>query len=201
MGYSPQNDSLWPVSLNWWWVTRTWPSAIVSMQWTATTKRVSRTPLFTTTPHLRLFNASTGVASVCMRSVSEIVPVIEFHASKDAWRHPGTASIHRCLLRIKGDGPGLNRKGLKPPFSDILACFTYLETVVVETGRGFWTGDVQSVIVALHKGSGVEVQHRTSDEALKLALQAKKSPSRSTSAGPLSPLWCLQRSTELWDKL
>ena len=162
-------------------------------------KRVSKMSRFTTTPHLRLLNASTGVASVYMSSGPEDAPVIEFHARQISRRHSGAARVHHCLLRIKSDSPGLYPKGLKPPFGNIISRFAYLETVVVETGRGFETDDVQSLIEALHdsEGGGVEVQHRTSDEAHKLALQAKKSPSRSMGA---SPFWCLQWNTDEWDK-
>lgn len=128
--------------------------------------------------------------------------IIEFHASQDAWRQPGAACIHHCLLRIKREhGPGseLYPKGLKS-FSDILARFAYLETVVIETVDGFETDDVQPLIEALRKFSMVEVQCRTFDGAHKLALEAKKNPSHSTSTGLLSPFWCLQRDTDEWDR-
>lgn len=135
-----------------------------------------------------------------MTSVISPPLLIEFHACQDAWRHPGVACIHHCLLRIVSDGAELDPKGLKPPFGGILARFAYLEIVVLETHHKFKTDNVQPLIEALREGCTVEVHHRTFDEAHKLALEVKKGPSHSTSAGLLSPLWCLQRFANLWDK-
>lgn len=124
---------------------------------------------------------------------------VEFHVSlEDDSLHLGAARIHHCLLRVQDSWnvEGLT-KGLTT-IGDIFAHFVYLETVVLETGRGLETDDVQPLIEALRKVCRVDVRRRTSDEAHELALQVKKNSSRFMSAGLLSPFWCLQEHTEDW---
>ena len=125
-----------------------------------------------------------------MHSLGSESPHCEFHISQDDSLHLGAARIHHCLLRV-----GFNRdvEALTNDLTaigDIFAHFVYLETVVLETGRWLKADDVQSPIEALRRVCRVDVRHRTYDEAHELALQVKKSPSRSMSAGLLSPLWC-----------
>lgn len=124
----------------------------------------------------------------------------EFHASQDKWQHLDAACIHHCLLRVFDRNGAQALAGDVTKIGNSLAQFTYLETVVLETGNRLEMDDVQSLIEALRKVITAEVQHRTCDEAHKLALQAKKSPSRPITAGLLSPFWCLQEHVEKWDK-
>ena len=81
---------------------------------------------------------------------------------------------------------------------DTFARFAYLETVVLETGYALGAKHVPPLLEVLRKVCRADVRHRTSAEAHELALQVKKSPSRSMSAGLLSPLWCLQGHTKQW---
>ena len=88
--------------------------------------------------------------------------------------------------------------GLKA-LGETLAQFAYLETVVLETGHWFDIDKVPSLLELLRNTCGADVQHRTFEGAHKLALQAKKSPSRSTGWGLLSPFWCLEeRAASQW---
>ena len=105
--------------------------------------------------------------------------------SQDNSQHSGAARIHHCLLRVP-DAEVAQKltKGLQSN-SDIFAHFAYLETVVLETGYKFKIEDVQSLTEALRKVCRAEVRHRTCEEALKLALDAKKGAAYSPGAGLL----------------
>ena len=74
---------------------------------------------------------------------------------------------------------------------ETLAQFTLLDSVVLETSHRFDIDKVPSLVELLRNTCRADVQHRTSDDAHKLALQAKKSPSCFTGGGLLSPFWCL----------
>ena len=133
--------------------------------------------------------------------IGSVVPSlhIELHISRDDSLHLGAARIHHCLLRVKYSGSVQILTEGSTAIGDLFAHSAYLETVVVETGLRFKTDHVQALIDALREGCTVEVHNRTSDEAHELALQAEKSPSRSISAGLLSPYWCLQERAEDWE--
>ena len=93
----------------------------------------------------------------------------------------------------------LEEPGSLKALCETLAQFTYLETVVLETSHRFNIDKVPSLLELLHDTCGADVQHRTCEDAHKLALQAKKSPSRSTGGGLLSLFWCLEeRGWQLW---
>lgn len=85
-----------------------------------------------------------------------------------------------------------------PKLGDIFVQFANLETVILETGYGLEMDDVQSLVEVLREMSTAQVQHRTGDEAHKLALRAKKSSSLPT-RGVLSPFWCLQEHVDYWE--
>lgn len=122
---------------------------------------------------------------------------LEFHTSHADWRHPGVACIHHCLLRVD-DSKDLMK--ILTEIGDTFPRFAYLETVVLETSRTLLADDVQPLLEALRKVcDGVEVQLRTADEAHKIALEAKESPSHSTSIGLLSPFWCVEGFVGIWD--
>lgn len=124
---------------------------------------------------------------------------VEFHASQDDSLHFGAARIHHCLLRVHdSDNVQALTEGLST-IGDAFTTLAFLETVVLETDRTLETDHVQPLLEALRKVCGVDVQHRTCDETHKLALQAKKSPSRSTGAGLLSPFWCLHEHVDYWE--
>ena len=76
---------------------------------------------------------------------------------------------------------------------DTLNQFPCLETVVVESHHKLEEAPIQSLLGSLRKvcKANVEVQHRTCDEAHKIAVQAKED---STIAGLLSPYWCQDMS-------
>ena len=76
---------------------------------------------------------------------------------------------------------------------DTLVRFAHLESVVLETSSMLSADETQGLLNALREASGVEVQHRTCDQAHKLALEAKKNSAHFVSAAPLSPFWCLER--------
>lgn len=127
---------------------------------------------------------------------------VEFHASQDDTQHSGAARIHHCLLRAQDSNDVQVLTNGLTTIGDTFTHFAYLETVVLEIGYELELDDVQSLAEALRKacGAGVTVRYRTCEEAHKLALQAKKSPSsRSTSAGLLSPFWCLQEHVPNWE--
>ena len=127
---------------------------------------------------------------------------IEFHSRQGDPHHSGAARVHACLLRVwqyetvqELEGTG----GLKA-LGETLAQFAYLETVVLETGHLFDNDKVPLLLELLRDICGADVQHRTCDDAHKLALQAKNSPSRSTGGGLLSPFWCLKKHVLRWDE-
>ena len=117
---------------------------------------------------------------------------IEFHSRQGDPHHSGAARIHACLLRVRDYETVLNlekTESLKA-LGETLAQIAYLETVVLETGRWFDINKVPSLLESLRDTCGADVQHRTCDDAHKLALEAKKCPSHSTGGRLLSPFWC-----------
>ena len=127
---------------------------------------------------------------------------IEFHSRQVDPHHSGAARVHACLLRVVRNyvtGENLESTESLKAIGETLVQFTYLETVVLETGHRFDIDKVPSLLESLRNTCGADVQHRTCDDAHKLALQAKKSPSRSTGAGLLSPFWCLKKLWWRWD--
>ena len=125
---------------------------------------------------------------------------IEFHSRQDDPHHSGAARVHVCLLRVRYETVReLKKTGSLKALGETLAQFAYLETVVLETGHRFDIDKVPPLLELLRNTCGAGVQHRTCDDAHKLALRAKNSPSRSTGEGLLSPFWCLERHVELWD--
>ena len=114
---------------------------------------------------------------------------VEFHAIQDGPSHPDTARIHHCLLRVGSNADLTEVTQHLALLGDTLTQFTYLETIVVETGHGVESADIQFNLEALRKISGAEVRHRTCDDAHKVALQVKKGTARVLEIGPLSPIW------------
>ena len=93
----------------------------------------------------------------------------------------------------------LEETGSLKALGETLAQFAYLETVVLETSHQFDIDKVPSLVELLRNTCRADVQHRTSDDAHKLALQAKKSLSCSTGGGVLSPFWFLEKHERRWD--
>ena len=126
---------------------------------------------------------------------------IEFHSRQGDSHHSGAARVHACLLRVWQYATvlELEKAGSLKALGETLAQFAYLETVVLETRHQFDIDKVPSLLESLRNTRGADVQHQTCDDAHKLALQAKKSPSRSTGGGLLSPFWCLGRYRYNWD--
>ena len=131
---------------------------------------------------------------------------IEFHSRQDDPHHSGAARVHACLLRVSGYESGyetvqkLEETGGLKALGETLAQFMLLETVVLETSYGFDIGiEVPPLLESLRDTCWANVQHRTCEDAHKLALQAKKSPSCSTGGGLLSPFWCLKDDVWRWD--
>ena len=172
------------------------------MQWTRAVEHVSSMFLFATTHFLHqilsIGNASTGVASVHTDYPGPSLQV-EFHVSQDDSLHLGAARIHHCLLHLHDSDDVRALRGDLTAIGDLFSHFAYLETVVLEIGHELETDNVQPLIEALRKVCRADVRHRTSEEAHELALQAKKSPSRSFSAVLLSPFWCLQEHVHWWE--
>ena len=118
---------------------------------------------------------------------------IEFHSRQGNPHHSGTARVHACLLRVLDYDTVQNLEetgGLKA-LGETLAQFAYLETVVLETSHPFDIDKVPSLLELLRNTCRADVQHRTCDDAHKLALQAKKSPSRSTGGGHYTLTSCI----------
>ena len=116
---------------------------------------------------------------------------IEFHSRQVDPHHSGAARVHACLLRVLDYDTVQNLEetgGLKA-LGETLAQFAYLETVVLETSHRFDIDEMPPLLELLRETCGANVQHRTCEDAHKLALQVKKSPSHST-GGLLSPFWC-----------
>ena len=124
----------------------------------------------------------------------------EFHANQDTAQHPGATCINHCLLRVWDRSYIRAATEALTAIGDAFTGFAYLQTMVLETSHELDTDDVQSLTKALRKALGVAIQHRTSEEAHKLALRAKKSYSLSASEGLLSPFWCLQEHVKEWDQ-
>lgn len=120
---------------------------------------------------------------------------VEFHASHNA------GHIGHCLLRV------YDHNGTRALTDDLITLgdtfvhFSHLETVVLETSRGLEIDEIQTSTERLRKVCRPEVvvQHRTCDDAHKLALEAKESASRPSNAGLLSPFWCLQEGAKDWN--
>ena len=120
---------------------------------------------------------------------------IEFHSRQHDSHHSGAArEVHACLLRVwqYETVQKLEETGGLKALGETLAQFAYLETVVLETSHEFDIDEVPSLLESLRSTCRADVQHRTCEDAHKLALQAKDSPSRSTGGGLLSPFWCGQ---------
>ena len=124
---------------------------------------------------------------------------IEFHLRQDDSHHSGVARIHACLLRVRTYETARELEKSLVAVGETLAQLTLLETVVLETSQEVDVERLPSLLESLRKTCRAEVQHRTCDEAHKLALQAKNSPSRSTGGGLLSPFWCLEKHVYTWD--
>ena len=127
---------------------------------------------------------------------------IEFHSRQAGTQSSGTARIHACLLRVLSDGGKDRLEKDSRALGEALALLTFLEVVVLETSHWINNDDVSSLLGWLRNGCSVGVQHRTCNEAHKLALQAKKSPSPLTGGGLLSPFWCSDQPvtyTSLYD--
>ena len=120
---------------------------------------------------------------------------IEFHSRQGDPHHSGAARVHACLLRVQWYEQ-LEKAGDLKALGETLAQFMFLETVVLETSDQFDIDEVPSLLEWLRNTCRADVQHRTCDEAHKVALQAKKSPSRSTGGQLLSPFWCLKHLTD-----
>lgn len=142
-----------------------------------------------------MLNLSIGVVSMHVNFYA-LDTHVEFYMSRDNLLLSGAAPIRHCLLRVQSEEEPLLIEFLTT-IADVFTQFAYLETVVIETGPGVY--DVQILTDSLRKVNRVVVQHRTTDDGHKLALQAKNSPSCSTSAGLLSPFWCLQEDAENWE--
>ena len=82
--------------------------------------------------------------------------------------------------------------------SDSFSRLTWLDTVVLETGRDLGAKDVQWLFEALFLGCWVPVYHRTCDDAHRIALHAKNGSSGSADAGLLSPFWCFEEHAWRW---
>ena len=83
--------------------------------------------------------------------------------------------------------------------SEVFARFAHLETIVLETGRQLVIGNVEPLLEALRTGSGADVQHRTCDDGLRLALGVKMGTDEDADAGLLSPFWCLKTHVRIWE--
>ena len=123
---------------------------------------------------------------------------IEFHSRQGDPHHSGAARVHACLLRVQWYEQ-LEKAGDLKALCETLAQFTLLDSVVLETSSRFDIDKVPSLVELLRNTCRADVQHRTSDDAHKLALQAKKSLSRPTGGGVLSPFWFLEKHERRWD--
>lgn len=128
---------------------------------------------------------------------------VEFwHASQGDSQHLGAAGIHQYLLRTYDSVSGV---ALVKDLTVLFADLAHLETVVLKTGDHcgqVQTHNIQSMIEALRKACRAEItiEHRTCEDALTLALQAKKSTARPPGAPLLSPFWCLPTRDESWER-
>ena len=122
------------------------------------------------------------------------------HSRQGDPHHSGAARVHACLLRVwkYETVPELEKAGSLKALGETLVQFAYLETVVLETRHQFDIDKVPSLLELLRNTFRADVQHRTCNDAHKLALQAKKSPSRFTGGGLLSPFWCLKEHVWRW---
>ena len=145
---------------------------------------------------LRALYAPTGV---CWIEIDDDLQ-IEFHSRQDGTQSSGTARIYACLLRVLSDGGRKDLEKNSRALGEALASLTFLDVIVLETGNRINDGEVSSLLGSLREACRVEVQHRTCDEAHQLALQAKKSHSRSAGGGLVSPFWCLEKHAYAWHR-
>ena len=115
---------------------------------------------------------------------------VEFYARQEKNRHrpSSSARVCHCLLRVHDQAHLEILTTVLPQLTSALVGFSFLETVVFETGAECGDG-IQPVLDALRPTVGAEVQHRTCDDAHKVALQVKKGTARVLEMGPLSPIW------------
>ena len=123
---------------------------------------------------------------------------VEFYAKQFGLQRTGTAHICHCLLRARNSSNVQTLLKGSASLGKPLSRLPYLETVFFESSHELEAASVQPLLESLGKACRVEVQHRTCDEAHKLAVQAKKSPSRSTGGGLVSPFWCLEKNRRKW---
>ena len=143
---------------------------------------------------IHAFYVPTGVAWVDTTNLH-----IEFHSRQDSPQHPDAARIYACVLRVHGTGNQLEHLKTKlAELGKILSRLAFLEIVVLETGYNLTVNEIPSLLESLHDTCRVEVRHRACEEAHKLVLQARKSPSRSTVGSLLSSVWCLQKHSYYW---
>ena len=116
---------------------------------------------------------------------------VEFHSRQDSPQHTGAVRIHTCLLRVLDSARVWKFEHNLSALGDTLSKLTALQSVVLETSHYVNVDDVTLMLQSLRDTCRVEVQHRTCDDAHKLALQIKKSPFRTRGEGLLSPYWCL----------
>ena len=138
---------------------------------------------------------SSGVASAHIGPAFQV----EFHADQYDTRQR-FARVHHCLLRVRDrrDVQALTQSEVGTALRDSFAQFAHLESLVVETGHALVSDpDVESLLDLLSASSTSNVQHRTSDEAHALALEAK-STTLPSSAGLLSPFWCAPEYASKW---
>ena len=93
----------------------------------------------------------------------------------------------------------MERTGNLKALRENLAQFAYLETVVLETGRQLMVEDIEALLEALRAGSRADVQHRTCDDGLRLALGVKTDTDGDADARLLSPFWCLKTHVRIWE--
>ena len=122
----------------------------------------------------------------------------EFHSRQDRAQSSGTARIHTVLLRVLSSNQREKLEKNSGALGKALASLTFLDVIVLETGDRINDTEVSSLLESLRDTCGADVQHRICEDAHKLALQAKKSRTRSTGGGLLSPFWCLEEGAQRW---
>ena len=140
-------------------------------------------------------------AVLWMRTGSSTKLHLEFHAKQTQLR--GVAHVHHCLVRVAREHNLRTLKERVLQLRHTLARFPCLETLVIETPNREDFGDAQAIeplVEELQAALSANVQHRTCDDAHKVAMQARKATGRSVHghAELVSPFWLLNEHGWLW---
>ena len=122
---------------------------------------------------------------------------VEFHLTSSSPDQSGPAYINAVLIRVRDTHTTLERS--LSDLGGLLALSPPHTSLVLETGKHVDSADVQSLLDILSGAGGVAVQHRTCDDAHRLAHRAEPTGERAAAVEVLSPFWCSREHASSWE--